>query len=909
MKYERPRQKVLQAALQAALLMLLLSACGDDGKPSDDTSPGGPTAEEQEVDPADLLDERSPFGSATPATPPRLSPCTEADREMARAVWTKLRQVDYPYHLQTVALSPRFRSGCRALIIAEPPPAMTLDSLDAVAPHLFANRETLQHKIGYDGWTQDVVVTLPPVEEAELDELIAVLHDALFGTTYRMQVLDTSKPAPRHDPKAAPLDITVGAGDLNRWLLEENSAFQPLHGGEPVAFKDLLRADEPDVYVDAASGLVAWIIPRQQDIAQLQGMFRQFTLESDVIVGAVASDTTVAIVARQRVVDPLILQPLRFETVSLLAACDKDGLAQSYDRSDALAGRIDAKRDWAPIFLSPVLLDTEYGSLLDITDQLLKSWSNNGKTQYINFPYLSPRKWAFPAPVFVVAKSESFRYVWNTANIGAVVDVPGLSIFWTRRTGALNVSYFPDEVEDAAPVEVSPAVRELEENAYQFFASTQTPMLARVVQYNALYQIFVQFGLKSSQKFDTTTNPAATQAVREAVRMAMNLLKDGNETVIKKRLAPLASDYAKEIRQHARNKLLKLEWGLSSAEPEIDEQKIAEFTWISLMNEIRSVSAALRELSYQERGELVELLAAPRNVGLVRKSSYTVYKQIKKLGPAFAQLADPKIYQIYAANVRPRFGTWVHTPSVVISWNEFSNAIGGHDLAPMISTIKFQPHIDRIAAGQMASKQRVDKVGARELNRLVLGPRGPALGDAAAAGRPSRLALGLPEKLAIPKQLSGVATNPMTASSLPRPGEVHVARKTGGYRVVAQNTPEFAGWPMDFTRVKVSKAQFRSFPDGAVQIGISVKVPTTGTCRLLFRIKVAFKKAPELLGRLATKIQEVVERVISSFRGRTATPKQVGVEIKRQLRELVPEIDQLKINLQLEMSDLDIFQR
>ena len=46
--------------------------------------------------------------------------------------------------------------------------------------------------------------------------------------------------------------------------------------------------------------------------------------------------------------------------------------------------------DWAPILLSRELTNTEYGQILNMTDQMLKSWSNSNSVIYGNFPYPTP---------------------------------------------------------------------------------------------------------------------------------------------------------------------------------------------------------------------------------------------------------------------------------------------------------------------------------------------------------------------------------------------------------------------------------------------------------------------------------------------------------------------------------------
>jgi hypothetical protein len=126
---------------------------------------------------------------------------------------------------------------------------------------------------------------------------------------------------------------------------------------------------------------------------------------------------------------------------------------------------------------------------------------------------------------------------------------------------------------------------------------------------------------------------------------------------------------------------------------------------------------------------------------------------------------------------------------------------------------------------------------------------------------------------------------------------------------VLRDTPEFVNRPLDFSNAKISLARVRSFPDGAGEIAVAVKVPTAGKGSLLFRIKMAFKNAsPEWLRATAAKIANVIKSVIAKFSGRAVTPREVGLELRQQLKELVPEVDLLELNLKLEMSDFTIVQ-
>jgi hypothetical protein len=262
-----------------------------------------------------VLDERSPFAAVAGSRP---NACKAEDFAAAEAEWTKLR-TSFPYHLQTIAVSRPFASGCRALVITEPPPGTGVSALQEVAPELLRNSTVERHVVGHDGWTADVVFTIPPLEARPLEQVVAQLHARLFGTTYRLQTIATDARPTAIDRSVTPLDVTVGPGDLNRWLLAETEpTFRSLRGGASVSFRSLLESETAGVYIDARHGLVSWVIPRGADIDDMRALVRQFAMESDLVVGAVGSKRSVAVVARRRVVDPLVLPPLRFETVSLL---------------------------------------------------------------------------------------------------------------------------------------------------------------------------------------------------------------------------------------------------------------------------------------------------------------------------------------------------------------------------------------------------------------------------------------------------------------------------------------------------------------------------------------------------------------------------------------------------------------
>jgi hypothetical protein len=182
----------------------------------------------------------------------------------------------------------------------------------------------------------------------------------------------------------------------------------------------------------------SWI-PAAMEVSRCAAEIRQFAMQSDLIVGAVSTSDGTLVAGRERIIPVEVLPPLRIETVNLLASVQHGSggeLAQSYERNAPFADRMNAQHDWAPIFLSPELRDTEYGSLLNITDQLLKSWSNGGRTRYVYFEYPKPSRYPFAQPLYEHLGVNTVVYNWNTSDAAYIVHVSGVAVLGLNRTGA-----------------------------------------------------------------------------------------------------------------------------------------------------------------------------------------------------------------------------------------------------------------------------------------------------------------------------------------------------------------------------------------------------------------------------------------------------------------------------------------
>ena len=593
--------------------------------------------------------------------------------QQAKQVGDSFRET-YPFHLQVVGLTAPLIDQSRVLIISEPPPHISPEYFLSIVDSIRGEAFVRTNRVGYDGWVRDAVLALPPLSEDKLAFLLTRLHRDLYGTSYKANaVLLPIKPPPANNRS---LDLSVSVGDLNNWLNNKELKFTPAIGGSARPISEMLSSRQSGVFISNQRGLVIWSIPRNQDISEYRAEARQFFLDSDLIVGAIANSRQLAIIARERAEPLLRLPPLRFETALTLASEKNDELGQSYERTQLFAGRLSNKADWAPIYLSNSLVNTEFGSLLNITDQLLKSWSLDGAIEYINFEYPKPSKWAaFPRPMqalFKERKIDSILFNWNTEGVGYVAPLGENEFFAINRSGALPITYgFKDK-----------SAQNYEMVAYDYFSRLGNPDLARVVQYTSLYQIFRKFGINTKQSaIQGTLLPGNKVLALEAARLLTRLQISS------------VNDFAKymqmqvdkgEISQQGANVVKKLI---------LDDKKIIE----KLVNSIN-------QGKIRWHGEAIAALAAgiasPRtSIANIKDASLR-----KWVVSTYYLITDPEInwfinYFFEIDKVKDRYveslsqdsNTWIKTPSIVLSKNIVNDSIvgvGGHNLDSKLTRLR-----------------------------------------------------------------------------------------------------------------------------------------------------------------------------------------------------------------------------
>jgi hypothetical protein len=630
----------------------------------------------------------------------------------ADSVWRTLRE-RYPYHIQTVALGDPGKHGERVLIIAEPPPTLPRsgfrEALEDVFGAALRDAKINQQRVGYDGWVEDIVATVQyPIGaqgDKQLRDDLAFLARRMYGTSYKFAPIHVP-PTTAAPPLIGPPNLTVTAAELKSWLLDGQQRLVSLDFGTAHHLRELLMTGRPGVYLSERRGLMILLLPRDQVINAYRDDIRKFTLDTDAIVGAISiGDKRLALVGRERDTSLEAVPPLRSETILALAATKENELGQSYERQTLFAGKLltgpDFAKDWAPIYLSQDLTNTEFGSLLNITDQMLKSWSESGGVDYINFNYKKPNSFPFKDGLLLTLGTSVVTYNWNTVGVGGIFAFEDARVFAITRTGSLPVSYFPEgENQTSEPAIKASAA---EDKGYDYFSGLRDPYLGRVVQYSALYQIFRAFPVNAERDELSPANYRAATVVlladaQKALRGMMQGTAKVDESYIKGRIELEARSTNERITPEERQLLATI----LNAKVSSDLKKAREIFLSFPSNSDLNISDRIATISV-DRGALntqllervaIKLKSAKNDAELDRTinslsldertaltdiillKSRDQLDQLKRTVKSTVNLnAERDRYVQAAAAIE---NGYIKTASIVLSWSD--NLEGGHNL-------------------------------------------------------------------------------------------------------------------------------------------------------------------------------------------------------------------------------------
>jgi len=622
------------------------------------------------------------------------------------SIYSDFRQ-NFRFQYQTIGVA-TFSDSSRLVVISEPSPYFEIDSIKSILAKFTHSVETRNHPFGYDGFVTDVLISMANATDENVQNIVRKLSESLYLSDYKPVTTTLPIENGRVYFSEEHLDYQISLYEFHEWFLKNEEPFIKLPDTTTVyTVPSIFENQNIGVFFSQMPGFVAWVLPKKIDIADYIGDIRQFTLDSDLILGALSDSCTLVIIGREREAPLHELPPLYMETVLLLASITEKELSQSLDINDFLAGKMKNGRDWCPTYLSKELEHTELGNLMTLTDILLKDWSENGTIQEYNFNYPNPPHYPFKRPLFRMLGLNELVYNWNTANAIYAIDLPEATIYTLNRTGSLPVSYFNSQ-ERAQSIG-----RNYERQAYNYFANLGNTDLIRVVQYTALYQLFIDNEIFCSKKLNHAFPKNKPYLLLNPTKKLLNTfmdLKDEDITFISdsatKRMFTL---YQKErVMEQLRQNETTYNFKYEERDIENIMTRVKRDNKERLAGEFRSVRSMLQNLSEEHFTNLAKQLAYPRGQRVYNQTTYQTYSRAKRLNELMRSLGKNNldlmgldlnsVKNYFVANLGKSSAQYLKTPSVIVTYNDMVTT-GGHNLSSKISRVNSMQNYKRDYGG------------------------------------------------------------------------------------------------------------------------------------------------------------------------------------------------------------------
>ena len=602
---------------------------------------------------------------------------------------------NYRFHYQGIGTAV-FPDSSRLILISEPAPFFREDTLRSVFGKFNMQVDKRFHRMGYDGRITDLLIVLGNATTENVDHLVKRLSGILYFSDYKCPVVDLLAPGKRRYFTRSKLDYRISLGEINSWFLEEDERFLKLSDTvHTYSVQELLDKRKYGVYFSRLPGFVAWVLPKHKDLSEHRQDIRPFTLDADLILGAIADSASLVIIGREREAALNELPPLQVETVLLLASISDRELSQSLDINDLMAGKMGNGKDWCPTYLSRELENTEFGGLLTLTDILLKDWSESGTIRESHYAYPQPGHYPFPQPLFDLLGVSELVYNWNTADLMYAIDTEGKTIYSLNRTGALPVSYFLSQERTTS------AGRRYEQKAYRYFAGCGNTDLARVVQYTALYQLFIDNDISYAGELHNNFPKNKPYLLAKPCRRLLDQLRElpaekAEQLADSVTRCNFEGFHYKEIDRQLAEVESRYGMQYSESEKEDIRQRILRDQKSSMVQQFASIRQLLNSLTEDEYTRLVRYLAYPRGTRRFDAAAYRTHRQalrikelLHRMGKNHLALLGTELAEVrnsYCAQLSKASAPYVKTPSCVVTSHDFFTT-GGHNLSSKISRV------------------------------------------------------------------------------------------------------------------------------------------------------------------------------------------------------------------------------
>lgn len=611
------------------------------------------------------------------------------------AVYQNFRN-KFRMHFQTIGTA-SFADSSRLIVISEPPPFLEMDSVENICQKYNHKTITKYFKIGYDGRITDFAIILANTTNENMQNLLKKISKAMYLSDYKPNSLDLLSKKERHYFAGQNLNYQISLSDFNDWFFKTGEKFiNSRDTSKTLTINQMFKFKCRGVYFSKEPGLVAWSLRRNSDIKSQLADIRRFALDADLVLGALRDPYTLVIIGRERETPLEVLPPLRVESILLLASISKKEISQSLDINDFLAGKMSDGRDWCPTYLSRELENTELGHLLTITDILLKDWSESGTIQEAFYRYPNPGRYPFDKPLFKKLGLPQLVYNWNTADAMYAIDMPTNTIYTLNRTGSLPVSYFNSQ-------ERSESVgAQYEQQAWDYFANLGNTDIARVVEYTALYQLFMDNGIHYSGNLHGSFPKNKPYLLASPCLSMLNVFRNLTDAQIN-----LLSDTLSKIHfnmygyKEVNRQMRENEGQYHFLYTEENQKEIYHNAYKNekdyLEGQLRDTRATLKKLSPESLNFMARYLSYPRGTTVIKdQATYNRINEAKNLNLLMRSIGKNNLHLLgldlarvkdfYVNNLSKSGGRYLKTPSIILTYNDFVTT-GGHNISSKISRV------------------------------------------------------------------------------------------------------------------------------------------------------------------------------------------------------------------------------
>ncbi|MCQ2287144.1 MAG: hypothetical protein MJZ76_09795, partial [Bacteroidales bacterium] len=341
-----------------------------------------------------------------------------------------------------------------------------------------------------------------------------------------------------------------------------------------------------------------------------------------------------------------------------------------------------------------------------------------------------------------------------------------------NRTGSVPVSYFN------SPERSVSIGAKYENRAYGYFATLNNPDLARVVQYTALYQLFMDNHITYSGNMYSAFPKNKPYLLQGPTKTLLNVFKGLKENEVDYFTDSLTRKIFNELH---REKVLE-----QMADNErvynfkyTDEDKSRIFSDIKkdngqrLKGEIYGVKNMLNGLSDEQFSKLCRYLSYPRGTRINNKEDYNMMlrarsvnqlmREIGKNNLAILGLDLGDVKNFYVNSLSRSSARYLKTPSVIVTFNDFYTT-GGHNLSSRISRVNSMTNYKH---SRNVGRDEFDQPAATNQPTLVNNNPAPSASKPSTTSSPKSTYSPSPHSSSTPKSSTGTKPSSSPQKSTP----------------------------------------------------------------------------------------------------------------------------------------------